>query len=289
MKTSVTLFLLAAGLALGIASNPVNGADNLEKSSSSSPAARTLHPHEVFNLDIIGGVFEPKPGVRQKASIGHLVEFIREIMPGLNIILSPGTSEIMIQELRLRSVGVREFLQSLMVATDGRVQWRQLDSAPYGTPAYSLMSRPAREQATEIEVFNLSPYINRVLGAGIPPRSSPVGARGGQADSKQPGARQSVTDDQLQTYSAWRAAGSKPDQDELDKLLDQILSITHETVTFANDSELDRRMDWRFHKEARLLVVRGTPKAIEVVRKVVNALNEKETSVRRDLLPDMNP
>jgi hypothetical protein len=51
--------------------------------------------------------------------------------------------------------------------------------------------------------------------------------------------------------------------------------------------EPDRQIGVRFHQDARLLVVRATPKAIEVVRKVVAALNEPYQKGRSELLRDI--
>jgi hypothetical protein len=108
MKIILHHCILAAGLVLNPFSISTLGADGTAPSTSAS--APTVVPERGINLDVIGGAFEPKPGVKVPATVGNLAEFIREQLPGVNIVLSPGTSDIRIDELRLRSVGIMDFL-----------------------------------------------------------------------------------------------------------------------------------------------------------------------------------
>ena len=252
MRTHFTVYLLAAGL--GLSSLPLSspGADRREKPAApadelnaSLKASATQTPDGPrFDLDIAGGKFEPQAGVKKPATIGNLVDFLRTNLKGVNFVLSPGTANLTVQELRLRSAGIDEFLLALNVATDNNLQSRNT-----GNQLYSLMSRGAPEQ--KLEVFNLSPYINHALDSKPRPESN-----------------------------ADREA-------DLRRVLDRVLQIVEETVGFANDKEADRMMTMRFHRDAKLLVVRGAPKAIEAVRKVVTALNEPYQKSRPDIISEL--
>jgi hypothetical protein len=272
MKIILHHCVLAAGLVLNPFSISTPGADGAAPSTSARAPMPGSEKMRGINLDVIGGAFEPKPGVRRPATVGHLAEFIREQFPGVNIVLSPGTSDIKVDELRLRSVDTMDFLQALSVATDGRVQVGKL-----GTDSYSLRSRPAPEPV--IEVFNLSAYFGH----------TPPETREGKLGAPKILPESQTTEEQLRAYTNWQNRLRQFSAEE-DKLLNEALRLIVETVEFAIQSEADRKIDFRFHKEANLLVVRGTAKAIEAARKVVDALNERPDTrpapVRRELLDE---
>lgn len=240
MRTSFLPLLTATALLLSRGSTP--GAETA-KPTAPPPATETSvvsapDGRRIFHLDIIDGRFEPQPGVKKPANLGNLMDFVRANLPGVNIVLSPGTAEIMVQDLRLRSAEFGDLLQALTVATGNNVAWRQ------DAQVYSLISRASGER--RVEVFNLTHYIDA------------------------------------------RASAAKPaNQEELNRIVQGVYEMIHDSVAFANDRGPDQKVDLRFHPEARLLVVRGSPKAVEVVRKVVAALNEpyqNKPAVRPDLI-----
>jgi hypothetical protein len=246
MKINLTACVAAAALLSISITQSGWGAEQPERqfeaSFSTAPDGRGF-----LHLDIIAGRFEPKPGVYTPATVGSLVEFIREHGPDANIVLSPGTADIKVENLRVRSVSLEDFFQALAVATDQNVQWRRMGEH------YALMSRRAPEPG--VEVFNLGAYLSR---SRLPNLST----------------------------------GPKPERRTDAQLLERVGDLIMETVSFASRNEADRSIELRFHEEARLLVVKGTPKALEVARKVVAALNnepEKPQPFRRELLDDIVP
>lgn len=215
-------------------------------------ADSTTTPAPRFDLEIAAGLLPRSPGERVPATLRALTDYIRGRVPEVNFVLSPGTDELEIEDLRLRNVTLDEFLQALTVVTDGRVQWRPLGK---GGTGYSLISAagPSKRER-EVEVFNLTAYFLNTIG----PKS---------------------------------AIKENDYQHQLDSTTKSLLAVIEDTVAFAmadeQASKADLRVDFRFHSGANLLVAVGTPRALSIVRKVAAAVDSKPAAQLQDV--DLSP
>jgi len=199
-----------------------------------------------IDLDIVGGRLQPKPGAPViPATMRAIVGYLGDRFPTVNLVLSPGAEDITIQNLKLRSAGLENALQALSVATDGQVQPKPLGGdgtsfALFGNPTSTVKNRT-------VEVFNLTPYL----------QSLGIKTGGGQSETNE-------------------------QRDRISQALIRVHSMIASTMELAGQKDEAHPLleKTRFHDGANLLVVAGSPAAIEVVGKVVAALNQTTSSVR---------
>jgi hypothetical protein len=217
------------------------GADDLEKPSPNAapPAPAKTLEGTCFDLDIVNGVFEKKPGQRVVATVENLASWLREKLPGKNLVLSPTAGEISIANLHLRAASLEDFLQALTIAADGRLQWRPLGNSGQ---SYALMGslHPSAYEST-VEVFNLSTYLSWAVPAGPDEKEHVMRIEAALAD--------------------------------VEKIIKETIKLLNATT---GREELPYVV--KFHPGANLLVVVGSPNQLAVVRKVVMALNPANPS-----------
>lgn len=222
------------------------GAGTPEKSSAnaSPPVVAKAPSTPNLDLDIVDGGFEDKPGNRVPATIANLAGWLREKAPGINLVLSPTAGEMTVNNLRLRSASVADFLQALNIATDGQVQGRPLGASER---AYALMGRPHDSPPDRtVEVFNLSPYLRTIpMPAPAPNTSAPP------------------------------AAEEKDRERRIFEAVENVSCIIKETsLNLERETgKKEEPLSIKFHPGANLLVVIGTPHQMAVAQKVVTALN----------------
>jgi hypothetical protein len=267
MKTSRNLGLvLALAIPQALASaRPSLAAE--EPQTVPPSAAKVQQPGAVggpYALQIVDGTILEK-GVKVPATVGHVMDALREMYPRVNIVASPEVTDLTLADMKLRPAEVEETLEALRVASGERFDWRRNDQQPAAidpTTGVPVPPRPVKEPSLylltvnpntssarakrEVEVFNLSGYL-----------TSGITHAGKQAN----------------------------DEAAIDQGLKTVQDIIKQTLAAVYYQE-GTRLDYQFHAGANLLIVIGPRDEIEVARKVIEALPGQPTSVSARFRPE---
>ncbi len=217
-----------------------------------------------FDLEIVDGMLIPHGGKGAKgpATLGRVVDELRNQYPKANIVLAPGLATAPVSDLKLHAGGLPDGLEAIRVASGDKFVWVGPPGANPGVPAidpttglalthfpdlstglYTLREAPD-ENARMVEVFNVGPYLEYL-------------ERHYQKDPKR-------SQNSLEVRSSI---------DELQEMIGDTLTMLKTASGVPTE-----RPRFRFHPGANLLVVIGTRDAVEVARKVVSALPGQASS-----------
>jgi hypothetical protein len=203
----------------------------------------------------------------EDATLENLVNFLLKRYTNDNIVLEPGVGEIRIDNLKYResddpSLGggaiqaggaLQTELQALAVASGGKFKVRVQSYAVGGAMGmYFLENTHAKQNEKVVEVFNMASFIERRL-------------------NKIRAERPSLTPQEFQDASAFDVARQQGEIEEICKSTAESLGLEIQNLSF------------KFYRDAQLLVVIGPPEAIDVARKVVDALLERSPESRPDV------
>jgi len=232
------------------------------QAAPAAPAAKEPPPRPAYALEIRdGALLHPGPG--GPANLANVVDALRDLFPDCNFVLAPELANVLVMDLKLRpgnnevevnghlvwppqSIG--ETLTALRVAAGNRFLWRNgvaesppPQATPQLDPATGLPAAAPPQEASSL--FTLLP--------------DPTAAQ----------SRRAVEAFSLQDYLQ-----SLPKQDEasLNQSLGDIENLIVETLN-SMDAEV-ARPQIRFHPGTKLLVVIGSPEAIDVAAKIITAL-----------------
>ena len=251
LRPSAILLCLAATLPSSLRS-----AQDQQKAPDTAPAVLPTpqkRPASPYALEIVDGTFLRK-GHLTEAALANVVDALRDLWPEANIVLAPELAKLKVAELKLRSVGqLPEALEALRVASGYRFEWRR------GWPGGAAAIDPAT--GLPVTAGESALY---VLDLGLGSQGNP-GER----------ARRSV---EVFNLSGYLQHLGKKDEKEVGDSLHQIEMIVFKTlVNLArlnedNLPENELLPDFQFHPGASLLIVIGSPDALDVARKIVTAL-----------------
>jgi len=208
-----------------------------------------------LNLDPLKGRETPWTATHESsvpATIDNLSKYLRVIDTNLNIVLSPDVGNITIPNLKLNTRNVSALHQAIAIASGGAI----FDNEGGG---FGFVGTSENKTA---------------------PNLTFVSAR-----SK---TRPSVEVFNLSGYI--QSLGKVDDQVITQKLdeLKQIIAITTTELNNYNDSHIDSP-ELRFHPGTKLLIVIGKPEAIEVSRKIINALSGQQPNTKTNPTLDTPP
>ncbi len=215
------------------------------------PPGYAAAPH--YDLEIVNGVLHLNPALSKQyrnaaavpATLTTVVDVLRLMHDGANIVLAPSLAEITISDLKVKGLNLEDELEALRVASGDRFLWMRgapsvrpaaIDPAtglPVASPPpgdgqfYSLV--PNRDAAlapgrSNLEVFNVEPFVRR------------------EKDAKE--------------------------------AIAQLTDIIHSAIGLANldqSGSEETILRCQFYPGAQLLIVTGGPDVLEVARKVVRA------------------
>ena len=179
------------------------------------------------------------------ATLSTIVDVLRLMHEGDNMVLSPNLKEITISDLKVKGLNLEDELEVLRVASGDRFLWMR--GAPQGRPAaidpatglpvvspppgdgqfYSLVPNPNAPSASgrsNLEVFNVEPFVRREKDTTV--------------------------------------------------AIAQLSDIIHSAIGLANLDQSgsgENMLRCQFYPGAQLLIVTGGPDVLEVARKVVRA------------------
>jgi hypothetical protein len=182
-----------------------------------------------------------------------VVDLLRERHDGANIVLSPGLPRIRIMNLKLRATSLQQELEALRVASGNKFVWNDNFNSPVLDPTTGL---PVARKDDKTPLFILSENPAAMAGLGR----------------------------QVEVFNLTDYFNSFGDTDEdsrakrVDESLQQIENIVTQTLRTVEE-DLYPVIGFQFHRGANLLVVSGSPDALEVARKVVSALGPQSRPV----------
>ena len=204
-----------------------------------------------YNLEIVDGklIF---PGGKVEATLGNVIDALREQYTEANIVLAPGLAKLKVADLKLRAGRLMDELEGLRVATGGKFEI-QSPSVAASTidPTTGLPREGAKPNAglfvlrdppsvgpreRVVEAFNIGPY--------------------------------------LQWLRLSKHPNDVPQKNEIEEdALKEIEEIIYSAIAnFRRDSSDVEQPSWQYHRGATLLVVIGNMDSVEIARKIVNAL-----------------
>jgi hypothetical protein len=182
------------------------------------------------------------------ATMENISRYLRATDPHLNIILSPGTGDVQIFNLKLKTTILSSIPDAIDVASGDTIRGSggnrgRAFFGPNGPQQISESSITFTSRDSEshpvVEVFNLSGYIQS-LGK--------------------------VDDDAVTR--------------ELDELRVLIMNTLKDMHIYKSGADMP---SFKFHPGTKLLIVIGKPEAIDVTRKIVNALSGQQKNGMVDL------
>ena len=249
----------------GVPQPPGYGQSNLQALRRQREDAGMV-PQPVFDIQIENGELSLAPlaghseltnfwapGTKKvPANMENFSRYLRATDPTLNIILSPGTGDSVIPNLKLKTSALPSIPEAIAVASGntigGNVGFGGRRPGFFGGPAgggSSLTFTSSRsESRSSVEVFNLSGYI-QTLGK--------------------------VDDDVV--------------RQKIDELHHMVLDTLMDLHVAKSDADLP---NFKYHPGTKLLIVIGKPEGIGVTRKIISALPGQQKQEMQDLL-DMTP
>lgn len=245
----MSLVLCRWGIVAGLIAMPILAfpAETIKtEASTRSPATKMDESNIRIDLDIVeGGIMgKTMQEDRMEANLGNIAQAWRNQL-GINMVLPPGLANTRIADLKLRRASLSDALQALMVAGNHQFSYQIMKQDPSSADATTLVTFMARPQPKlNVEVFNLTPYFR---SAGI------------------------------------LDLGPDSRQKHMDEALDEIKNIAANTISRQHNqagSGIGMQHNVvmpsiNFHRGANLLVITGTEDHIDVIRKIVKAMNQE--------------
>lgn len=210
-----------------------------------APVTQENRSARPYVLDITGGMLLHK-GQKTEATLANVVGVLRDLFPGANIVLAPELARMKIADLKLRSVEqLSEALEGLRVASGYRFAWRKGWPGGAVDPATGL---PVSVDASSLYVLD--------LGTERDPLTQ---------------ARRAV---EVFNLSGYLIHDGMIDEKQSAACVQEIEHVVNQTLAMLKQGSLaeDDHTDFQFHPGASLLIVIGSPEALDVARKVVTAL-----------------
>jgi hypothetical protein len=206
-----------------------------------------------YLLEIVNGELQPGGS---PATLARIVDVLLGVYPNETIVLAPGLGQVQVRDLKLRNTDLPETLDALRVASGDAFVWQngllQNPPPPVGPraidPSTGLPVLPASpREASSLYILTR----NDASVAGNPRRMVEVFNLSGYLE-------------QL----------GKRDEKDIAASLEKIKMIVSDTLNqvMQGNVQPEDQPRFQFHPGANLFIVIGPPQAIEVTRKVVNAL-----------------
>ncbi len=222
-----------------------------------------------YDLEIKDGQLVNAPkGRGTEATLGNVVDALRDQYTTANIVLAPGLAKLKISDLKLRAGHLADELEAIRVASGAKFDWMGPGSAgPNIPPSLTTKIDPTTGQPTAAAAAES----NTGLFVVREPAPTPETERTVEAFNIGP-------------YFQWLREKQDPKEaqdhreQEVAKNLNELEQIIQVTLNSLKQGGPVEMPSFRFHRGANLLIVTGTRDAVEVARKVVNALPEQSGS-----------
>ncbi|MBI3850896.1 MAG: hypothetical protein HY298_11570 [Verrucomicrobia bacterium] len=265
MRTHTLLryFLTAANLAAALALLPPHAlAEDKPPSPPNKPSVSAEFKTPGYDLEIVEGQFVQK-GKKVTATLANVVDALRERYPKANIVLSPGLANLHVGDLKLRSRNsLGEELEAIRAASGEKFEFTGAGGVGSGASAI--------DPTTGLPVAIVRPASNEGLFILREPAPTPETARTVEAFNIGPYLQWLRFEWLRENQDAKQAQENR--EKEIAERLDELKQIVRETVQILHRGTSVEMPSYQFHRGANLLIVTGTREAVDVARKVVNAL-----------------
>lgn len=260
---------LAAALGLAIPCANAGAAATQPPQATTADPSRSDSSREIqpYDLEIANGTIVNEGSPRKKmteATLANVLEVLREKYQGANIVCAPEIGKLRISDLRLRAGSIWEHLEAVRVASGGAFQW----SGP-GSPTFDGSPRP-------FDIYT-SVYVDPATGISQDGPRPSTGLFVLRPADPSPEMRRMIEVFNLSGYFRQQKQQANATNDA--QALEDLMMIIHKTLAMFTEARYPNvpppdslAPQMEFHSGANLLVVIGTGEAIEVVRKVVDAL-----------------
>ena len=214
-----------------------------------------------YDLEVKEGfVVSGGPHARKAtASLANVIDAVRDRYPNANVVIAPGLANMSISDLKLRTSSISEELEAIRVASGGKFEWSgapgHLDPRT-GLPAgsdendkglFTLREPTSPESQRVVEAFNIGGYLQSA-------REDEEDATPGNPDQPR-----------------YKKKSKEFRDRRANEMLEQLKMIILDTISALHPAT-DGEPNFQFHRGANLLVIIGSRDALDVARKVVNAL-----------------
>ena len=207
-----------------------------------------------YALEIVDGKFIHK-GKEQPATLVNVVDALREMFPEFNIAMVPDLAHVKVMDLKFRpadggSTALEEVLTALRVATGNRFAWRT-------GAASTNQSFLDPNTGWAPSIAGGSPDLTRLYMLSL------------SMDESAPQSKRAVEVFNLHGYLEQLGPNS-----DVERNLEQLKEMIAKALVALNPdgSGGSDEPELQFHPGANLLIVIGSPEAVELARKIVTAL-----------------
>lgn len=182
----------------------------------------------------------------------NLSKYLRAIDTNLNIVLSPDVGNITIPNLKLNTRNVIALHEAIAVASGNAI----FDNS--GSPGFGFVGSSENKTAPNLTFVSARSHT-----------------------------RPSV---EVFNLSGYIQSLGKVDDKVIAQKLDELKEIIAATVRDQNNNDISAELpNFKFHSGTKLFIVIGKPEAIEVTRKIINALSGQQPSAKTNPALDTPP
>jgi len=186
------------------------------------------------------------------ATMDNLSKYLRAIDTNLNIVLSPDVGNITIPNLKLNTRNVIALHEAIAVASGNAI----FDNS--GSPGFGFVGSSENKTAPNLTFVSARSHT-----------------------------RPSV---EVFNLSGYIQSLGKVDDKVVVQKLDELKEIIAATVRDQNNNDTSAELpNFKFHSGTKLFIVIGKPEAIEVTRKIINALSGQQPSAKTNPALDTPP
>jgi len=254
MKSPRISALAVLGLGLALASLAL-----AQNAPTPAPPAAPLPPgYEAagpkYDIEIVNGLLKPNPALSKHsvnpsgvpATLTTVVEVLRKLNEGANIVLAPNLTEINIGDLKIRGLDLESQLEALRVASGDRFLWMR------GAPS----ARTAIDPSTGLPV-SPSPSNDSQFYSLVPNRD----------------AAPTAASSNFEVFNLGPYLRQRGEEKGKDQALRELLSVIQESKELVNQGlpSETKPVHCQFFPGAQLLIVTGDPQGLDVARKIIRA------------------
>jgi hypothetical protein len=197
------------------------------------------------------------------ATLRNIVDVLRDLHSDVNIAMAPGLERVRINDLKLRTTALEQELDALRIASGNKFVWVGGNSPLTVDPMTGAPMSPG--------FSTIDPTTG--LAVNPPPRpGTPLYILSESQNS--PESRRRVEVFNLGDYFNALASDSDSREKRIENSLKEIQNIVMATIE-SIDRDHVNTVDFQFHSGANLMVVVGTPEALDITRQVVRALKKQ--------------
>ena len=248
----------------------------VEPSSGGPPFVTTMSAEPRFDLEVSNGfiVMPPHRPELRAATVRHLVDILEDEVTNFNVIVPPSVASVQLGDFKLRGVGAVTVLNILPSITDNKVTAGALTGARGRRGGPGALTTAGGIQDGVVYRLQLIPANNPYN----------INGTGGSAPTASDTPERQMAAFNIKNYLADLARHGKSDESALEAAFGDLQNVINDSLQRLKGSPLTReeQPEIEFHHGAGIMIVIGSPKAIDVATKIINALQGNENNPASD-------